>query len=258
MKNILNWCLFCSCPGKSLQVFAGLPSVSFSIGRPQRCMSQKPTLKRPEPLTAAIIADMKPGDERGDAQCAGLRVRYQTSRKKVFFYRYRAQDNALREIRLGEVGLLTLVKARDAAMRKRLERDQGKDLQLEKRQKREQAVELLKYCQAMDKVFVFSSPRADQHVAQKALGLAQYTARHAKGDKPVDDPIERYRGLFTIFAARSQGWQNSAVLAWYRTVFSTTSIIPSVPSTIRIAMTRRHMSGYRNGSIILTCSLCAM
>jgi hypothetical protein len=28
--------------------------------------------------------------------------------KKVFFYRYRAQDGALREIRLGDVGALTL------------------------------------------------------------------------------------------------------------------------------------------------------
>jgi hypothetical protein len=58
-------------------------------------MIQKPSLKRPEVLTAAIIADMKPGDERGDAQCAGLRVHCQASGKKVFFYCYRAQDNAL-------------------------------------------------------------------------------------------------------------------------------------------------------------------
>ena len=91
------------------------------------------------PLTAAIIACMKQGEERGDAQCAGLRVRCLASGQKVFFYRYRARDGALREIRLGEVGPLTLAKARNAAVRKRLEREQGKDPQLEKRKEREQA-----------------------------------------------------------------------------------------------------------------------
>ena len=82
---------------------------------------------------------MQAGEERGDAQCAGLRVRCLASGQKVFFYRYRARDGALREIRLGEVGPLTLTKARDAVARKRLEREQGKDPQLEKRKEREQA-----------------------------------------------------------------------------------------------------------------------
>jgi len=54
----------------------------------------------------------------------------------------------------------------------------------------QQAVELLRYRQGIDKIFVFPSPRGCQHVAQKALGLAQYTARHAAGHKPVEDPIE--------------------------------------------------------------------
>ena len=102
-------------------------------------MARKPTLKTPQPLTAAIIAYMKPGEERGDAQCAGLRVRCLASGQKVFFYRYRARDGALREIRLGQVGPLTLAKARDAALRKRLERDQGKDPQLEKRKQKVEA-----------------------------------------------------------------------------------------------------------------------
>lgn len=48
---------------------------------------------------------------------------------KVFFYRYRSRDGALRKMKLGEVGPLTLSKARDAALRKRLEREQGKDPQ---------------------------------------------------------------------------------------------------------------------------------
>lgn len=102
-------------------------------------MQQKPILRKPEPLTAGIIADMEPGEERGDAQCPGLRVRCAASGKKVFFYRYRSKDGALREIRLGDVGPLTLAKARDAALKKRVERDQGKDPQLEKRKERKEA-----------------------------------------------------------------------------------------------------------------------
>ena len=102
-------------------------------------MARKPTLKKPQPLTAAIIAYMKPGEERADAQCAGLRVRCLASGQKVFFYRYRGRDGALREIRLGQFGPLTLAKARDAALKRRLERDQGMDPQLEKRKQREEA-----------------------------------------------------------------------------------------------------------------------
>ena len=102
-------------------------------------MQQKPIPKKPEPLTAAIIAEIQSGEERGDAQCPGLRVRCSMSGKKVFFYRYRSKDGALREIRLGDVGPLTLAKARDAALKKRVERDQGKDPQLEKRKERVEA-----------------------------------------------------------------------------------------------------------------------
>jgi hypothetical protein len=106
---------------------------------PQR-PTPKPIPKKPQPLTAAIIADMAAGEERGDAQAPGLRVRCTSTGKKVFFYCYRSQDRALREIILGDVGPLTLAKARDAAMKKRLERQQGKDPQLEKRKAREEAM----------------------------------------------------------------------------------------------------------------------
>lgn len=106
-------------------------------------MPRRPTLKptpgKPAPLTAAIIADMRPGEERGDPQVPGLRVRCSATGKKVFFYRYRAQGGALREILLGDVGPLTLARARDAALKKRLERQQGRDPQLEKRKAREEA-----------------------------------------------------------------------------------------------------------------------
>jgi integrase len=53
-----------------------------------------------------------------------------------------------------------------------------------------QAVELLKSREGMDRVFVFPSPRAGRHVAQKVLGFAQYYARRSDGDKPAQDPIE--------------------------------------------------------------------
>jgi len=51
---------------------------------------------------------MAPGEERGDSQRPGLRVRCSATGKKVFLYRYRSQDGALREIILGDVGPLTL------------------------------------------------------------------------------------------------------------------------------------------------------
>lgn len=99
-------------------------------------MSQKPIPRKPELLTAAIIAEMAVCEERSDAQSAGLRVRCSASGRKVFFYRYRARDGALREIRLGDVGPLTLAKARDASVVKRLEREQGKAPQLDKRKEK--------------------------------------------------------------------------------------------------------------------------
>jgi Arm DNA-binding domain len=60
-----------------------------------------------------------------------LRVRCSATGKRVFSYRYRSQDGVLREIILGDVGPLTLARARDAALKKRLERQEGKDPQLE-------------------------------------------------------------------------------------------------------------------------------
>lgn len=54
----------------------------------------------------------------------------------------------------------------------------------------QQAIELLGYRKGIDKVFLFPSTRAGQHVAQKALGLAQYTARHMEPESGAKDPIE--------------------------------------------------------------------
>lgn len=39
---------------------------------------------------------MAAGEERGDAQVPELRARRSATGKKVFFYRYRSQDGALR------------------------------------------------------------------------------------------------------------------------------------------------------------------
>ena len=61
-------------------------------------------MKKPPPLlTPRIIADMRAGDECADPDHPGLRVR-RTNAGRVFFYRYRASDGALREIKLGEFG----------------------------------------------------------------------------------------------------------------------------------------------------------
>jgi integrase len=54
-----------------------------------------------------------------------------------------------------------------------------------------QAVQLLKYRRGMDETFVFPSPhKKGKHVQQKALGLAQYTARQPGEKRPAEDPIE--------------------------------------------------------------------
>jgi integrase len=52
------------------------------------------------------------------------------------------------------------------------------------------AVEPLKARRAFHAIFVFPSPNGEQHVRQKALGLAQYGARKRTGYEPRADPIE--------------------------------------------------------------------
>ena len=81
-------------------------------------------------LTPRIIADLRSGDECADPDCPGLRVR-RTNAARVFFYRYRASDGALREIKLGEFGPMTLAEARKALGRLKLERERGVDPQLQ-------------------------------------------------------------------------------------------------------------------------------
>lgn len=90
-------------------------------------------------LTPAIIAGMKPKVELSDPDNPGLRVRCTASGTKTFFYRYRAADDALRQIKLGEFGAMTLAGARSALAKKKLEREQGVDPQLEKRKVRAEA-----------------------------------------------------------------------------------------------------------------------
>jgi hypothetical protein len=96
-------------------------------------------MKKPPPLlTPRIIADLRTGDERADPDHPGLRVR-RTNAVRVFFYRYRARDGALREIKLGEFGPMTLAEARKALGRLKLERERGADPQMEKQQARVEA-----------------------------------------------------------------------------------------------------------------------
>lgn len=94
--------------------------------------------KLPPLLTPRIIADLRAGEECGDPDHSGLRVR-RTNAARVFFYRYRARDDALREIKLGEFGPMTLAEARKALGRLKLERERGFDPQMEKQQARAEA-----------------------------------------------------------------------------------------------------------------------
>lgn len=96
-------------------------------------------MKKPPPLlTPRIIADLRSGDECADPDYPGLRVR-RTNAARVFFYRYRASDSALREIKLGEFGPMTLAEARKALGRLKLERERGVDPQLQKQHSRTEA-----------------------------------------------------------------------------------------------------------------------
>jgi hypothetical protein len=98
-------------------------------------------MKKPPPmLTSRIIADLRSGDEccARDADYPGLRVR-RTNAARVVFCRFRASDGALREIKLGEFGPMTLAEARRALGRLKLERERGVDPHLQKQQVRTQA-----------------------------------------------------------------------------------------------------------------------
>lgn len=105
-------------------------------------MDKKPIPKRhPEELTPAIIAAMTPGEERGDTKTPGLRVRCLTDgKKKVFHYRYRDDAGALRQIKIGNLGAVTLEAARWRVLELKVERQRGNDPQAEKKARREAAL----------------------------------------------------------------------------------------------------------------------
>jgi len=84
--------------------------------------------KSPPILTPPIIADLRAGEECVDPEHPGLRVR-RTNAATVSFYRYRAPVEALREIKLGELGPMTLAHARKALGRLKLERGVNPQLQ---------------------------------------------------------------------------------------------------------------------------------
>ncbi|HVY08490.1 MAG TPA: site-specific integrase [Burkholderiales bacterium] len=97
------------------------------------------------PLTRIIIAAMQPGQELADPQTPGLRVRCGAARPggtspKIFFYRYRDKARALRQIKLGEFGAMTLSGAREALNEERAKLTRGGDPQALKRQGRDQAI----------------------------------------------------------------------------------------------------------------------
>lgn len=105
-------------------------------------MDKKPIPKRaPEVLTPAIIAAMTPGEERGDTKTPGLRVRCLSDGKtKVFHYRYRDDAGALRQIKIGQLGPVTLEAARKRVLELKVERQRGNDPQAEKKAMRAAAL----------------------------------------------------------------------------------------------------------------------
>jgi integrase len=77
---------------------------------------------------------MQPGDECGDAKEPGLRIRCLSDGKtKTFFYRYRDDAGALRQIKVGVLGALTLDQARKRVALLKVDRTRGVDPQAEKR-----------------------------------------------------------------------------------------------------------------------------
>lgn len=104
-------------------------------------MTKKPTLKnRACVLTLPIIASMGPGEESGDAKESGLRVRCLADGKtKTFFYRYRDDAGALRQIKVGVLGAMTLDQARKRVAELKVDRARGVDPQAEKRARKSAA-----------------------------------------------------------------------------------------------------------------------
>ncbi|HTT12072.1 MAG TPA: integrase arm-type DNA-binding domain-containing protein, partial [Burkholderiaceae bacterium] len=95
-------------------------------------------------LTPDKIMAMVPGEEIADPHAPGLRVRCgkqapDGKARRVFFYRYRDKAGALRQIKLGDFGPLTLAMARRARDKKRVELDQGIDPVVQKKQERAEA-----------------------------------------------------------------------------------------------------------------------
>lgn len=59
-----------------MQVLAELVGVGFGVGRPWNKVGDVKTwTEKATTPGASIIAEITPGEERGDAQCPGLRVR---------------------------------------------------------------------------------------------------------------------------------------------------------------------------------------
>ena len=110
-----------------------------------------------KPLTGPIIAAMQPGAEMADPKTPGLRVRCGSAgvdgkAARVFFYRYRDKAGALRQIKLGTFGPMTLSGARDALNEERAKLTRGGDPQEAKRQDRTRAKSARQQAQAAARV----------------------------------------------------------------------------------------------------------
>jgi hypothetical protein len=141
----LNECAHCSGTGRFLQVLCHHFDTGFLqvdlLGDPK---AQKPIPQRPRPLSADIIVQ-RLSPTWGQVRSALMRnVPGCMSGAPNPEKRFSAMDTlvamaCLGRYCLGEAGPLTLAKARDTVIRKRMGREQGRDPQLEKRKARAEA-----------------------------------------------------------------------------------------------------------------------
>ena len=147
-------------------------------------------------LSVDGIAKMTPGDEYGDPENKGLRVRCLKDKTKVFFYRYRDKAGALRQVEIGVLGgqkTLTGIRAEFETLKKLVRN--GGDPQQEKRKERERASAE----RQRTKVERAKSLNTCDHLVQSYLSEIVEPNRKAKGAaetrRMLERAIQNYKSL---------------------------------------------------------------